>query len=238
MKSFKSGKYVNQGSYKSFQPNSIVRPWQVDSSEVLNLLSQADRDLGRLDMFSHYVPNIDLFISMHVYGGLAAPLAVLAILALCGFLALYYAAAGYFYKRFRQVAGINPAWSAIVFAAAWMLAELARDSWFTGFPWGAGGYAHVDGPFAWIASWAGVYAVGATGAFVAGSDNLIDSVVAYGTSDKIATCLREHLDAGADHVRAEGLEQFINAFRRGQEHNPNFWTWGDEVGRWHVFWFM
>lgn len=98
-----------------------------------------------------------LFISMHVYGGLAAPLAALAVFALCGFLALYYAAAGYFYKRFRQVAGINPAWSAIVFAAAWMLAELARDSWFTGFPWGAGGYAHVDGPFAVFVPWIGVY---------------------------------------------------------------------------------
>ena len=33
-----------------------------------------------------------------------------------------------------------------------------------------------------------------------GSDNLIDSVVAYGTSNKIAARLREHLDAGADHV--------------------------------------
>lgn len=40
--------------------------WMVDDPEVLNLLSQADRQLGRLDMFSHYVPNIDLFISMHV----------------------------------------------------------------------------------------------------------------------------------------------------------------------------
>ncbi len=34
--------------------------------EVLNLLSQADRQLGRLDMYSEYIPNIDLFISMHV----------------------------------------------------------------------------------------------------------------------------------------------------------------------------
>jgi Fic family protein len=33
---------------------------------VLNLLSQADRQLGRLDMYSEYIPNIDLFISMHV----------------------------------------------------------------------------------------------------------------------------------------------------------------------------
>jgi apolipoprotein N-acyltransferase len=100
-----------------------------------------------------------LFISMHVYGGLAAPLAVLAIVALCGFLALYYAVASYFYKHFRQIAGIHPAWGAIVFAAAWMLAELARDTWFTGFPWGAGGYAHVDGPFALLIPIAGVYGV-------------------------------------------------------------------------------
>jgi apolipoprotein N-acyltransferase len=108
-----------------------------------------------------------LFISMHVYGGLAAPLAVLAIVALCGFLALYYAAACYFYKRFRQVASIKSAWSAIVFAAAWMLAELARDSWFTGFPWGAGGYAHADGLLSGYATWFGVYGIGLIAAWLA-----------------------------------------------------------------------
>ncbi len=108
-----------------------------------------------------------LYISMHVYGGLAAPLAVLAIIALCGFLALYYAAASYFYKRFRQVAVISPAWSAIVFAAAWMLAELARDSWFTGFPWGAGGYAHVDGLLTGYVTWVGVYGLGFLAAWLA-----------------------------------------------------------------------
>ena len=108
-----------------------------------------------------------LFISMHVYGGLAAPLTALAIFALCGLLALYYAAACYFYKRFKQVAGIHSAWSAIVFAAAWMLAELARDSWFTGFPWGAGGYAHVDGLLAGYATWVGVYGLGFLAAWLA-----------------------------------------------------------------------
>lgn len=34
--------------------------------DLLNLLSQADRQIGRLDMYSEYIPNIDLFISMHV----------------------------------------------------------------------------------------------------------------------------------------------------------------------------
>lgn len=66
MKQFKSGQYISQGHYKSFQPTFINRQWNVDSMEILQLLSQADRELGRLDMYSNYIPNIDLFISMHV----------------------------------------------------------------------------------------------------------------------------------------------------------------------------
>ena len=65
MKKFESGKYINQGLYKSFQPNIINRNWVIDDMIVLNLLSKADRHLGRLDMYSEYV-NIDLFISMHI----------------------------------------------------------------------------------------------------------------------------------------------------------------------------
>lgn len=66
MKNFKSGQYILQGTYKSFQPNKIDQQWSVDSMELLNLLSQADRQLGRLDMYSEYIPNIDLFINMHI----------------------------------------------------------------------------------------------------------------------------------------------------------------------------
>ena len=66
MKKFQSGQYVQQGHYKSFQPNPINRPWVLDNMELIQLLGQADRELGRLDMYSDYIPNIDLFISMHV----------------------------------------------------------------------------------------------------------------------------------------------------------------------------
>ncbi len=66
MKDFDAGTYVSQGGYKSFQPAPINRPWVLRDMEVQQLLSQADRQLGRLDMYSEYVPNIDLFISMHV----------------------------------------------------------------------------------------------------------------------------------------------------------------------------
>ena len=66
MKNFKSGHYINQGTYKSFQPEKINRKWSVENMDVISLLSKADRQLGRLDMYSEYIPNIDLFISMHV----------------------------------------------------------------------------------------------------------------------------------------------------------------------------
>lgn len=66
MKDFKSGKYISQGYYKSFQPTHINREWKLENMELLSLLSQADRQMGRLDMYSEYIPNIELFISMHV----------------------------------------------------------------------------------------------------------------------------------------------------------------------------
>jgi hypothetical protein len=49
----------------SFQPNTIHRDWILNDMEVIQLLSKADRHLGRLDMYSEYV-NIDLFIRMHI----------------------------------------------------------------------------------------------------------------------------------------------------------------------------
>ena len=105
-----------------------------------------------------------LYISMHTFGGLPAPLAVLAILALAGFLACYYATAGYVWVAFRPQGWLG---QSLLFAALWLLAELARGELFTGFPWGAGGYAHTDGPLAPFAHWLGVYGIGFVAAVVA-----------------------------------------------------------------------
>ena len=65
MKNFKAGIQINQGYYKSFQPNPININWEIGEMQVNQLLSKADRQLGRLDMYSEYV-NIDLFVSMHI----------------------------------------------------------------------------------------------------------------------------------------------------------------------------
>src|SRR5690554_1440994 len=65
MERFFSGHYINQGYYKSFQPELIHRNWEINDMSVVHLLSKADRHLGRLDMYSEYV-NLDLFIQMHI----------------------------------------------------------------------------------------------------------------------------------------------------------------------------
>ncbi|MBN9409758.1 MAG: apolipoprotein N-acyltransferase [Burkholderiales bacterium] len=105
-----------------------------------------------------------LFISMHTYGGLAAPLAAVAVLGLAAFLTLYYAAACAAFVRYLPHGRLS---RASLFASLWLLAELLRGHWFTGFPWGAGGYAHVDGPLAGLAPWLGVYGIGMVAASAA-----------------------------------------------------------------------
>ena len=98
-----------------------------------------------------------LFISMHQYGGMPAPLAAAAVLALSGALSLYWAAAMGLAARWRTG---RARWDVPAFAAAWLLAELARGQWFTGFPWVASGYAQVDSPLVAWAPWVGVYGLG------------------------------------------------------------------------------
>lgn len=102
-----------------------------------------------------------LFISMHRYGGMPAWLAGLAVLLLAALLSLYLAAGMAAWARWRSG---RPAADALLFAAVWLLAELARGVIFTGFPWVAAGYAHTDSALAALAPWIGVYGIGALAA--------------------------------------------------------------------------
>ena len=105
-----------------------------------------------------------LFISMHRYGGLSAPLAALAVAALSAALALYLAGAMALFARLRRG---DAATDALLFAACWLSAELARGVLFTGFPWAATGYGQLDAPLAALAPWIGVYGIGAVVAALA-----------------------------------------------------------------------
>lgn len=66
MNTFHAGQLIKRAGFKSFEPSKINRPWRIDDQIVQEALSRADRHLGRLDMFSEYIPNLDLFVQMHV----------------------------------------------------------------------------------------------------------------------------------------------------------------------------
>jgi len=110
-----------------------------------------------------------LYVSMHHYGEMAAPLAGAALVLFSLYLALYPAfSAGLWALCARHAANERrdgrpflPTWiGALAFASAWALGEWLRGTVFTGFPWLASGYAQVDGPFAGFGAIGGVYAVG------------------------------------------------------------------------------
>lgn len=104
-----------------------------------------------------------LYVSMHTYAGLHGGLAAIAVVGLAAALGAYYAAACAIFKKLSQ--GSGPA-AALIFAAAWTCAEMARGTWLTGFGWGAVGYAHVEGPLAFYIPWVGAYGVGALAAWL------------------------------------------------------------------------
>src|SRR5690606_19207093 len=58
-------------------------------------------------------------------------------------------------------------------ASCWTLAEWLRGTLFTGFPWMATGYAHVDGPLSGWAPIIGMYGVTWLVAFIAGAVGLL-----------------------------------------------------------------
>ena len=104
-----------------------------------------------------------LYIALHEVGGLPSIISVLAILLLCGGLGFYYAAALKFYIYTHRT--LNAWVKHALFASCWMAAELARAQWFTGFPWSAIGYSHVNGLLSFAAPWIGVYGIGFLAAY-------------------------------------------------------------------------
>ncbi|WP_457389998.1 apolipoprotein N-acyltransferase [Roseateles sp. P5_E1] len=104
-----------------------------------------------------------LHISMHQFGGIPWLLAALAVALLAAFLSGFYALALGLTARW-----IAPGrWRLLALVPAWLLAELARATWLSGFPWIAAGYAHTVGPLAGWAPWVGVYGISALAALAA-----------------------------------------------------------------------
>ena len=63
---FKAGAWKQRYQYKSFEPVAVNHAWVWEDATVNTLLEAANRALGELNAFSLIVPDIDLFIEMHV----------------------------------------------------------------------------------------------------------------------------------------------------------------------------
>jgi Fic family protein len=63
---FRSGELKQQYQYKSFQPALINQEWSWDDTRINVLLEKATKSLGELNAFTLIVPDVDLFIRMHI----------------------------------------------------------------------------------------------------------------------------------------------------------------------------
>lgn len=63
---FKAGTWHRRYQYKSFEPVPVNHEWLWEDPTINILLEAANRALGELNAFSLIVPDIDLFIQMHV----------------------------------------------------------------------------------------------------------------------------------------------------------------------------
>ena len=145
-----------------------------------------------------------LFISMHRYGGMPAPLAAAALVAFAAYLSLWPALACMLTVRLSRAGHTR----IVAFAAAQTLAELGRGYLFTGFPWLAAGYAQMDGPLEGLAPLMGVYGMGGAAALLAAALSQLISVV----------LVSRRVDAGASTLAAAALATGIaaNAFHWGE----------------------
>lgn len=63
---FRSGEWQTQYQYKSFSPITVNREWSWEDPQINTLLERASRALAELDAFTLIVPDVDLFIQMHI----------------------------------------------------------------------------------------------------------------------------------------------------------------------------
>jgi len=63
---FKAGHWVARYQYKSFEPVPVNHDWTWKDAKIHQLMESANHALGELNAFSLIVPDIDIFIQMHV----------------------------------------------------------------------------------------------------------------------------------------------------------------------------
>jgi len=107
-----------------------------------------------------------VYVSLHDFGGMPWPLAALATLLVCLYLALFPAAVGYVQAWLASPPAVR---LMVVVPALWTLAEWLRSWLLTGISWLTLGYSQLDGPLAGFAPIVGVFGVSFLAAVAAGA---------------------------------------------------------------------
>lgn len=66
LEKYSSGHWQPSTGYKYFMPSKINDEWQWSDARLNTLLEKASIRLGELNAYAHLVPNIDLFIELHI----------------------------------------------------------------------------------------------------------------------------------------------------------------------------
>lgn len=111
-----------------------------------------------------------LLIAMTRYGGMAWPIALIALALLASYMSLFSAFTLLLARGLRQRWRLsNPVLLLAVLPALWALFEYLRGYLMTGFPWLTLGYAHVVSPLGGLAPLLGVYGLSGVVALIAGA---------------------------------------------------------------------
>lgn len=98
-----------------------------------------------------------IYVSLHDFGAMPMPVAVVALIILCAYLSLFPALSFWLLTRLRLTSSFL--WASAA-AALWMLSEWLRGTLFTGFPWLALGYSQAPySPLTGFAPIIGVYGI-------------------------------------------------------------------------------
>ncbi len=107
-----------------------------------------------------------VYVSLHDFGMMPAPLAAVGVALFCLYLALYPAAACWATQR---IGGSDATRLVLLAPALWTLLEWVRLWMLTGFPWLALGYSQIDTPLAGLAPVGGVFLMSLAAATIAGA---------------------------------------------------------------------
>ncbi|MGH1575654.1 apolipoprotein N-acyltransferase [Planktotalea sp.] len=144
-------------------------------------------------------------------------MAPFALVGMAGGLALFWALPFAIAARFGRPASI---------LALWPLAEYARSTLFTGFPWGLQAYAWVDTPIAQIAAWTGPHGLGALTLFLAALPVLTEQ-----RKSNVVSVLGLMALAGAGTISLRGASQAETSapvVRLTQPNAPQHQKWDPE----------